>query len=332
MKEKLLKIESYITSVPKFIKSSINHSITALQSLLDQTKDIVNTNYNLGLFHLKNANIADAKFRFSMVIKMRPDFAEAHYNLARCHLFDLNPEKAITQLKKSLEIKSDFKEAEFRLKFIQKQVDHTSIPLQVISEDYDCLALQYNSFMLEQIGYDAPEIVANYLKDYLESNSQVIDLGCGTGLAGIYLSKIQKINNLLGIDISSKMISETENLEIDESKVYSEVIKLDFNNLDSLKRKFNIIISLLSVGSSPDIDQFFNQVSKICSKNTIFAINCIMSEVDNYSFNYDYGYFSYTKEYLESYFQKYNWEIIKFEEIKLFKDNTKGLIFILNKY
>jgi len=60
--------------------------------------------------------------------------------------------------------------------------------------------------MLDQLGYISPTKIAQQLSEYLTSSeASVLDLGCGTGLTGVYLAAAGYLN-LDGIDLSADMI------------------------------------------------------------------------------------------------------------------------------
>jgi len=51
----------------------------------DKSKNLLETNYKLGLKHLENGNIGDATFRFKFIKKFWPHHYDSHYQLAYCY-------------------------------------------------------------------------------------------------------------------------------------------------------------------------------------------------------------------------------------------------------
>jgi predicted TPR repeat methyltransferase len=75
-----------------------------------------------------------------------------------------------------------------------------------IATVFDDYVDQYDSD-LERWLYDAPEKAAKRLATRLPLNSRILDVGCGTGLVGVELSKLG-FTNIDGIDISSLSLQE----------------------------------------------------------------------------------------------------------------------------
>ena len=75
-----------------------------------------------------------------------------------------------------------------------------------IATVFDDYVNQYDSD-LERWLYNAPEKAAKRLATRLSPDSRILDVGCGTGLVGVELSKLG-FTNIDGIDISSLSLQE----------------------------------------------------------------------------------------------------------------------------
>lgn len=72
---------------------------------------------------------------------------------------------------------------------------------------YDEAAGTYDEILLEDVGYVSPTICAEALAAHLPDRSaRIVDLGCGTGLAGAALSALG-YENIDGIDFSREMLA-----------------------------------------------------------------------------------------------------------------------------
>nr|MDA3820793.1 class I SAM-dependent methyltransferase [Candidatus Delongbacteria bacterium] len=67
-----------------------------------------------------------------------------------------------------------------------------------------------------------------FMKEAVEANAQVIDLGCGTGIMGEVL--MDKVSSYLGIDISSGMISLAKGKKIKDNDNKMTFRKGDMHN------------------------------------------------------------------------------------------------------
>lgn len=88
------------------------------------------------------------------------------------------------------------------------------------------------------MGYPDPKYVAKQVTKISEKNRQdpsqlkVLDLACGTGLVGQYLSE-QGFQNIYGIDISANMLEECSN-----KGVYTELDQHSLGNPEDMPEKF----------------------------------------------------------------------------------------------
>ena len=72
---------------------------------------------------------------------------------------------------------------------------------------YDEAAGDYDKVLLAQVGYVSPTICAHAIAPYLADNeARLIDLGCGTGLAGEALAALG-YTTIDGVDISTGMLA-----------------------------------------------------------------------------------------------------------------------------
>ena len=204
--------------------------------------------------------------------------------------------------------------------------------------------------MIEQEKYMAPEILANAISSYLEKTPPLtdeeqdietvknehtcLDIGCGTGLAGIYLAQSVTIKSLTGIDISPNMIELSKTLEIDSKLLYSKNKTMDFNDIKSiasLGKKFTIILACMSLGYANDLSGILEALHKISLENGILGITVLKSSSKDIDFNYEHACLSFSKKFLKEISTKSSWTIIQCEEIYLFDNRSTGFALILKK-
>ena len=78
---------------------------------------------------------------------------------------------------------------------------------------------------LKSNNYSTPKRCANALRKYLrDTNSLILDIGCGTGLSGQEIINVG-FNNVAGSDFSEKMLFEAKN-----KNIYKKVFYLDLNS------------------------------------------------------------------------------------------------------
>ena len=89
---------------------------------------------------------------------------------------------------------------------------------QEVESKYDAFSADYDALM--QAGkYEAPSIAAQLLAEQVATNSEVLDVGCGTGLAGQALHQFG-FAALTGTDISQNMLQQAA-----DKQIYQELTK-----------------------------------------------------------------------------------------------------------
>ena len=92
---------------------------------------------------------------------------------------------------------------------------------------------------LKSNNYSTPKRCAKALKKYLtDSNSHILDIGCGTGLSGQEILNVG-FKNVDGTDFSDKMLYEAKN-----KNIYKRLFNLDLNsNFYNVNFNYNAIVA-----------------------------------------------------------------------------------------
>lgn len=120
-----------------------------------------------------------------------------------------------------------------------------------------------------QVNIDTCSKLYNKVKEYIGNNKNVIDLYCGTGTIGIFISKN---NNVIGIEINEYAIKDAE-----ENKKINKIDNINFICGDSGKKlkqlKFNPNIIIVDPPRSGLNKETINNILKFGSKEIIY-ISC----------------------------------------------------------
>ena len=88
------KIQKNLGNFSEFLSEKKELAQKEFYSIKEKSKNLVETNYNLGISHLEKGNLSDASFRFFIMTKFWPKFYEAHYQLAYISMLQDKPYKA----------------------------------------------------------------------------------------------------------------------------------------------------------------------------------------------------------------------------------------------
>lgn len=188
-------------------------------------------------------------------------------------------------------------------------------------EQYVNFAQVYELFM-EEVPYDQWAKNFEYVwNKYGIKPNTIVDLGCGTGKL-TYILK-QKGYDLIGIDISSEMLSQATSYSPDILYLNQNMTNFElFNKVDCFISACDSINYLLE---EKDLLNVFNQVSKYLNKNGIFIFD--VNTVYKYKNILGNNSFSEAKEncaYIWDNFYDENKNINEYY-VSFFIENEKGL-------
>ncbi|MCM2374645.1 methyltransferase domain-containing protein [Aporhodopirellula aestuarii] len=113
------------------------------------------------------------------------------------------------------------------------------VPDECIKQLYERFSAFYDSNMCDELGYSGPEHLNSVVGEALGERRglSVLDLGCGTGLAGLTLK--DRASRLIGIDLSAEMISRAEERGVYDHLQVAEITEF----LRSVTETFDLIIA-----------------------------------------------------------------------------------------
>ncbi|MDR6627096.1 methyltransferase [Caulobacter segnis] len=78
-------------------------------------------------------------------------------------------------------------------------------PSDYVEALFDNFADRFDEQLVDNLGYDAPALLADKVAAHGDRFARILDLGCGTGLAGPHLRRFQ--GRITGVDLSSGMLA-----------------------------------------------------------------------------------------------------------------------------
>jgi len=229
------------------------------------------------------------------------------------------PEIAITNYQKALEFEPEYAIPKHMLNSLTGYTTEEP-PEQYVKNLFDDYADRFNDALVNNLQYNLPFIIKELI---LQINSDqtnyknVIDLGCGTGLAGKDLRDIS--TNLLGVDISENMISEAEKLDIYDNLIVGDIVE----TLNSSQDKFDLFIALDVLIYLGDVKSTFRAVRKFCSPNSLFVFSIEIQQKNGYSLLKSSRYAHSDRYIMEQTFKLF--ELVESENVKLRKEGDKWI-------
>ena len=162
---------------------------------------------NMGLV-LKDKGESDAAIEsFKKALKTKPDYAEAYHNLGLVLKDKGESDAAIESFKKALKIKPDYASAKHLIAALTGSTTD-SAPRAYVEPLFDDYAFKFDTSLVGKLEYKIPKTLTHIILTNKTGHSlgSILDLGCGTGLAGVGLRDLSQ--NLEGIDLSNLMLEQ----------------------------------------------------------------------------------------------------------------------------
>jgi predicted TPR repeat methyltransferase len=169
----------------------------------------------------------------------------------------------------------------------------TAAPTDYIENYFDQFAPQFDSKLLETLQYNAPRQMAKLLAGHRSAFKQMLDLGCGTGLAAGELQPFGP--TLVGVDLSSGMLAEAE-----KRGGYRELVKAEaVAYLEATTSRFDLIFAADSLIYFGDLGPVLRAASGALVQGGLFALSIELAAGDGFTLQPS-GRFAHTLEHLKT--------------------------------
>jgi len=116
------------------------------------------------------------------------------------------------------------------------------------------------------------QLIVNNIK--IDKSMELMDFGAGTGLLSYFIAPY--IKKIVAVDNSPSMLLEFKN-KCDEFSCHTEIIERDLSS-DTLERKFDGIISSMTIHHLEDIPALFSKLYTMLDEGGFIAIADLDSE------------------------------------------------------
>jgi len=296
-------------SMTKKLKQHFNKFVENIHDKIKKLKNLAETNYLLGLHHVRLNNMSDAELRFRIVLFLNPQHTDALYQLAKCLFIRDQKEKALLTLKKALALKPDFPEAEYLLSIITNKTNIKLIPTSIIEDYFNIAASRYDSEFNLETGYTAANDLINQISNHLDQKRiySILDLGCGTGQCGKLIAKNFSTNNLYGVDLSENMLNIASKIQKLNKPIYKKLIHQNYYSfLTKTKNKFDLIIAGLSIHFESSLFSTLKEIKNILNNHgfVAFTVEKSLQENSEVNLNKNFENFCYTESFIKQEIKK----------------------------
>lgn len=139
-------------------------------------------------------------------------------------------------------------------------------PAAFVEDLFDRSADHFEELLLGSLEYRAPQVLFNAVSSVLQRDAlTVLDLGCGTGLAGVCFKPLARI--LDGVDLSSGMIAKAR-----EKNIYAALYVADItDHLHTITQSYDLIIAVDVLNYLGDLQPVLNACQQRLNSNGMLA-------------------------------------------------------------
>jgi predicted TPR repeat methyltransferase len=217
------------------------------------------------------SDAAAASYRQS--IKHAPDRAEAWLGLGHVLRRLQKPAEAVAAYREALAKGADAEIIRYYLAALGAAPTPSATPQRLVSALFDRYSERYDRHVAERLKYQTPNLLFDLVARSLPAGElRIVDLGCGTGLAGALLRPLA--STLVGVDISQRMLELARRRGAYDELVCGELI--DF--LRAQESRFDLALAADVLVYLGDLGGLFANVHRALAPGGRFAFSVEMPD------------------------------------------------------
>ena len=309
-------------------KGSLDTSLEFYKKLMQITPANIRAICDVSQIYIKQKKYDEALQLLENAKSITAEDEHIHLNMGVIYKLIDQFENAETSLKEALRINPNNSTAQYYLSIVTGDTSVQSSPEDYVTDLFDGYAETFDEQLVGELQYKTPTLIGELVNKHISADNKynILDLGCGTGLAGIHFTSVSE--KMVGIDLSPKMLNKAK-----ERNIYDELHAIDiekyFNTHDF---KPDIVISADVFVYIGDIDSIFSCVSSATNKGGIFAFSTEdTTDTDSFLLK-DSGRFAHSEAYITALANKYNFSIAEQKSTTIRHEAGKpiqGKIYIL---
>ena len=180
---------------------------------------------------------------------------------------------------------------------------------------FDGYAGHFEAELVETLAYQTPSALANIMlaRSADKSLGRGLDLGCGTGLAGVALESHS--GPMVGVDVSTAMLQKARDKGIYEALVHQDMVEF----LTATDLAFDYFVALDVLPYVGDLTPLLSLIKSRNSRNATLAFSTEHRDSGTY-FLEKTGRYTHSKAYVEALCEQFGYRMVHFETRQLRKE------------
>lgn len=202
-------------------------------------------------------------------------------------------------------------------------------PDAYVRDLFDYYAPKFDSHLAGRLGYDIPALLRRIMEQYLPPGGRfadVLDLGCGTGLAGVHFRDVS--GSVTGVDLSPAMIELARGKGVYETLEVGDAV----DRLGSMARPFDLFIATDMVVYVGDLQPLFQAVKARAKPDFRFAFSTESHDGEGFVLR-ESGRYAHGRRYIEDLARCHDLAVLHRESAGIRKEEDAwimGDVFVLS--
>lgn len=295
-----------------------------VEELQRKFENLTETSFHLACQMAGQGRINDAQLRLRVALWITPDHVPSLYNLGCIYHHKKQNDLAMQCFTKVLRKIPTHENALFMVcsinpTLLKEQVRPKTMPYGMAVEYFEGVAQGYE-YDQQMKGYQLPVMthqLLNPLVDDYGVRRDLIDLGCGTGLATIQFQ--EQFANVVGVDFSSGMLDQAyRKMDRRGVKLFNRLINQDMRVFlqEAKDASFDVAVCLQALKYVGDAGLVFGELSRVLRAGGLFA--CSVDpyvQPQGFGLMVKSGYFGHSVNYLLSLAEQAGLEVVRTGEV-----------------
>ena len=211
---------------------------------------------------------------------------------------------------------------------VVKDVSTEIAPREYVKELFDGYAKDFEDHLKEALSYRTPELLYEAFAKVFNAKKRIrraVDLGCGTGLAGVAFAPVASCID--GVDLSSSMLEEAE-----KKKIYSELHDADIvEYLKGCGMKYDLFIATDVFVYIGNLSPVLTAIRDAAARGAYLVFSVESTEEEGFLLQRN-GRYAHSDGYIQNLARASGFDIVEMEAAQLRKEEeawVQGRIIIL---
>ncbi len=239
------------------------------RAALEIAPDLAEAHYGLGVTLLERADAQNAAVYFQNALRLKPDFARAHNAHGCALLVSGRQTEALACFQKAISLDPDDGMAAHLMASLTGSNPERA-PDQYIEKLFDGFANTFDAH-LRSLKYETPKHLLALIAQVsapAPGKWNVLDLGCGTGLAGLEIAPYA--SQLIGVDLSAKMLQKARARNHYHRLEHSDLLTMMKNEAASI---YDLVIATDTFIYLGKLDEIAREACRLLRAGGLFAFS-----------------------------------------------------------